>query len=380
MLFMLVLCRGVKETNKVCQHKQCLRKHWTHNPAAAPTVRNLHMRVGIIGGGVAGLQQARALRVKGVVCTVFDKAPRPGGVWLKNYESFGLQVPTQLYAFLDFPYKHGSCCADLVSQEYPSGAEVQAYIEAYVKAYDLEGCLALSAEVEKLSRRSDGKPGWTFHLASGKREDFDYCVVATGHFSQAPFVPAFDGAEAFEQAGGKILHSTRYTSSTVTGKRVVVVGSGKSGTDISIDSATTGRSAATTMLYRRAHWAAPRLLAWFSTARVALQHAPTRCQVIARAFAPRKFWPHAPRRSPLPVHLPLALRPAPGLTLQGCAAPRRPSVDRARSLPPPVADAVGLLAGRGAARAVRRWHSRTHGDRTRRRPVEPARPLCAHFA
>ena len=31
-------------------------------------------KVGIIGAGVAGLQMARALRARGILCTVFDKA------------------------------------------------------------------------------------------------------------------------------------------------------------------------------------------------------------------------------------------------------------------------------------------------------------------
>jgi hypothetical protein len=52
--------------------------------------------VGIVGGGVAGLQTARALMAKGFEVTVFESAAAVGGVWRENYLNFGIQVPKEV--------------------------------------------------------------------------------------------------------------------------------------------------------------------------------------------------------------------------------------------------------------------------------------------
>jgi len=56
--------------------------------------------VGIVGGGVAGLQTARALLAKGFEVTVFESASTVGGVWRENYLNFGLQVPKEVHHIL----------------------------------------------------------------------------------------------------------------------------------------------------------------------------------------------------------------------------------------------------------------------------------------
>lgn len=48
--------------------------------------------VGVIGAGIAGLQMARSLEAQGFQCTIFDKAPEPGGLWRDNFVGYGLQV------------------------------------------------------------------------------------------------------------------------------------------------------------------------------------------------------------------------------------------------------------------------------------------------
>jgi cation diffusion facilitator CzcD-associated flavoprotein CzcO len=53
-------------------------------------------KVGIIGGGVAGIQMARSLAGVGIDCKVYDKAPNVGGLWRENYSGYGLQVMKQV--------------------------------------------------------------------------------------------------------------------------------------------------------------------------------------------------------------------------------------------------------------------------------------------
>lgn len=148
--------------------------------------------VGIIGAGVAGLQQARAFRERGVSVTVFERADNIGGVWRANYSSFGIQVPSQLYDFPDFPLKKRTALGDLFTQDYPSGAEVQAHIEAYADHFELRGLLSLETKVLNVSPRGGAAAGWTFTLErAGKRftQIFDYAVVATGLYSSTTLVP-----------------------------------------------------------------------------------------------------------------------------------------------------------------------------------------------
>ncbi|KAJ1618809.1 hypothetical protein T492DRAFT_891421 [Pavlovales sp. CCMP2436] len=216
------------------------------------------LSVGIIGAGVAGLQQARALHARGVKVTIFERAPTVGGVWRSNYSNFNVQ----LYEFLDFPYKKSSACSDLCNQEYPAGPEVQAYIERYVEHFSLHAALSLDTAVVNVAPTGKGE-GWTFTLESkGKKytQSFDYCVVATGMYNSTPNMPEMAGAAEFVEAGGQILHSTVLTdASMVKDKRVLVIGGGKSAIDCTMEAA----KKRSTMLFRESHWAAPRLLAWF---------------------------------------------------------------------------------------------------------------------
>lgn len=260
--------------------------------------------VGVIGAGVAGLQQARALRAQGIACLVFDKAPRPGGLWRENYASYRVQVPTQLYEFPDFPIRRQSVCADVCAQEYMDGADVQAYIESYVKEFDLEPLLRLDTAVVRIERRADGQPGWTFYLKTGKGVssslNFDYAIVASGmyahprrcsarlraspllrssraslaspptapcsvrRYSTPPNMPDLPGAKAFEAAGGKIVHSSQFTQSAIAaGKHVIVIGAAKSAQDVTIEVAKVAGAARATMVFREAHWGTPRHILGF---------------------------------------------------------------------------------------------------------------------
>merc|ERR1711972_550817 len=87
-------------------------------------------------------------------------------------------------------------------------------------------------------------------------EEFDYCVTCTGMYSGHPHLPLPKGAGVFQ---GEILHSCTFLDKEqVKGKRVVVVGGGKSAVDNAVSAAKAGTSS--TLLYRDAHWPVPRYL------------------------------------------------------------------------------------------------------------------------
>jgi cation diffusion facilitator CzcD-associated flavoprotein CzcO len=57
--------------------------------AQTPVARSIH--VAIVGAGVAGLQQARALQKRGIPFTVYEAADDIGGVWRSNYDGYAAQ-------------------------------------------------------------------------------------------------------------------------------------------------------------------------------------------------------------------------------------------------------------------------------------------------
>lgn len=160
----------------------------------------------------------------------------------------------QLYEICDFPH------AAVDRGHYPTGIEVQNYLEAYANENKLNDVVSLNTTLEKAERKAEGCEGWILSTkdSSGaiKSEEVDYLVVSTGLFS-TPNVPAFEGEEIFE---GEILHSSKYTErSMANAKNVIVVGGAKSAIDCLMDSSKVSK--ASTLVYREAHWGSPRKIA-----------------------------------------------------------------------------------------------------------------------
>ena len=224
-----------------------------------------HVRtVGVIGGGVAGLSAARALRARGLNVTVLEAATDVGGVWRANYAGFGLQVPKQLYEFPDLPF------TAVAAGAFPTGPQVQDYIRAFAARHGLGpagGVVRTGVRVESLERRAGGARGWRFHVAASaggaplEPLDFDFAVVASGMYS-TPSLPALPGRDAF---AGSVVHSRDFddaAAAAAAGKHVVVLGSAKSAIDCALVAAESkARAASTTLLFRNAHWGTPRKIA-----------------------------------------------------------------------------------------------------------------------
>jgi dimethylaniline monooxygenase (N-oxide forming) len=209
--------------------------------------------VGIIGAGVAGLQVANLLKKIGKTVTVFDKAVDVGGVWRENYADFGLQVPKELYEFPGFPYPK-----DKNFSLFPKGGEVYEYIKMYATAMNLYPDIKFETAV---LGAAPSKTGWTikFQKKGGRPEsqEFDFLVCCTGMYGWPPHIPKANGWKKFQ---GEIVHSCTFTDKEqAKGKKVVVVGGGKSAVDNCVAAAKTGISA--TLVAREPHWPVPRYLA-----------------------------------------------------------------------------------------------------------------------
>jgi len=210
--------------------------------------------VGIIGGGVAGLQTAKALIRHGFKPTVFEKAPDVGGVWRSNYKGFGVQVPKQLYEFPDFPM------AGVKRGAYPSGAQVEEYIKAFVADAKLDAVIQRNTAVQSVEKSAKGD--WTFGLEGGKQQTFDLCVLASGLYTKPKPAPKFQGQDEFQAAGGRIVHTSELQDGPAHDKNdsVVVLGGGKSSNDVAWE-AMKVCTRPPVIVQRAAHWGTPRYIA-----------------------------------------------------------------------------------------------------------------------
>lgn len=212
----------------------------------------------IIGAGLSGLVTAKVLKHDGFDVTIFEKGPTVGGVWAPSRVYAGLcaQNPQKAYAFSDFPYPE-------TSDEFPTAGQVFEYLTSYVEHFGLESHLNLSTEILSVARRTaedDGShPG--FHVtvrpvegyADAETHAFDFVVVCNGVFSE-PYVPQSEGREHF---GGSLIHSSQMVDrEMLSGKRVVVVGAGKSALDCASVAAHEAESS--TLVFQRPHWMVPR--------------------------------------------------------------------------------------------------------------------------
>ncbi|MDO8146817.1 NAD(P)/FAD-dependent oxidoreductase [Isoptericola sp. b515] len=215
------------------------------------------MKIAVVGAGFAGLASVKTLREFGHEVAVFEKAPDVGGVWssTRRYQGLFTQNNKDSYSFTDLPMPKDY-------PEWPSGEQVQAYLEHYVAVNDLAGSLRLSTEVVR-AELTDAEDGWLVTArrsgeAVGDPERFDHLVVANGIFSD-PVIPRFEGMAQLLRAGGKVVASGQIGSvEDARDKHVVVVGYGKSACDVAAEIGPV--AASTSVVARQLLWKLPKKL------------------------------------------------------------------------------------------------------------------------
>ena len=211
------------------------------------------MTIAVIGAGFAGLSTAKVLRQVGFDVVVLEKAPDVGGVWSRTRRYPGLRTQNNKgsYRLSDHPMPRSF-------PEWPSGEQVQSYLESYVERFDLAGCLRLGTEVTRASLAEDGG---SWEIASRGPdgqftiETFEQMVVANGIFS-TPKVPPLPGLEEFRAAGGRVCAPGEiHDVEEARGRDVVVLGYGKSACDVAVPVSDVATS--TTVVARQLLWKMP---------------------------------------------------------------------------------------------------------------------------
>ena len=206
--------------------------------------------VAVIGLGPAGLVNVKELKAAGFEVQGFDRSSRVGGRWALDdsiatgvWRELCMNETRRFMEFSDFewPIDNTFDGRDKAYKTlYPHCSEATAYLEAYAKHFDLYPCLNLETEVKQIELHEDGYWKLAIQSRSDKVEltrKFDSLVICTGMHAK-PFHPLHDN---FRNFTGKVLHSKFFRSvKDYEGQRVLVVGSGISGGDISAALATEG--------------------------------------------------------------------------------------------------------------------------------------------
>ncbi len=212
------------------------------------------MRIGIIGAGVAGLSTAKVLLQAGHDVVVYDRVGDVGGVWSasRRYPGVTTQSPKAQYSFSDFPM-------DADFPQWPTGAQIQNYLERYAQAFDVTDRLRLDTDVVRAAPLGGGRWELQTRPAAGgptTTEQFDGLVVANGVFCE-PAMPALPGRQEFTAAGGEVLAGTELHDAEIARDRhVLVVGYGKSACDVTVPLSAV--AASTDVIARQLLWKVPR--------------------------------------------------------------------------------------------------------------------------
>ncbi|KAK1437837.1 hypothetical protein QVD17_03637 [Tagetes erecta] len=230
-------------------------------------------QVAIVGARVSGLLTCKYCIAKGFNPIVFDLEPDIDGVWLKTMKTTRLQAPKALYQFSDFPWP------DSVFDHFPTQQQMLQYFHSYAAHFQLMPHIKLQSRVNSISYdtgetfESNGKWNVTVNdIRTGDTKVYivDFVILCSGRFKDVPNIPEFPVGKDPKIFKGKAIHSMEYAAmdhdkaaAFVKGKKVVVVGFGKTGLDIAREcAAINGSEHPCTIVYRRDHWKLPDWAPW----------------------------------------------------------------------------------------------------------------------
>ncbi len=177
-----------------------------------------HTHVAIIGTGFGGLGTAIRLRQEGFDdFLLLERADDVGGTWRDNsYPGCACDVPSNLYSFsyeLNPEWHHS----------FSRQPQIFEYLKGVSAKHDLGPRLRLGHEVLGADWDPDAQR-WRIETSKGKLTA-DVLVGAMGGLSD-PAIPDIQGLEDFS---GPVFHSATWDHGVdLTGKRVIVVGTGAS--------------------------------------------------------------------------------------------------------------------------------------------------------
>ncbi|XP_072968409.1 indole-3-pyruvate monooxygenase YUCCA1 [Typha angustifolia] len=177
----------------------------------------------VVGAGPSGLAVAACLAKLGVPSVVLEKSDCVASLWQhRTYDRLKLHLPKRFceLPFMPFPDRF---------PQYPSKHQFVSYMESYASAFGIKP--RFGTEVAKAEFDS-AVGGWVVKTSQGDELVAKWLVVATGENAE-PVVPELHGLDRFPR---RVIHTCGYKSGAdFKGEKVLVVGCGNSGMEISLD-------------------------------------------------------------------------------------------------------------------------------------------------
>lgn len=198
------------------------------------------MKVCVVGAGICGLVALKSCLEEKLEVVCFDKTESIGGLWrFRETDVDGL--PSVMKQTVIDTSKEMSALSDFPpSQDYANfmhNTSVVRYFTEYAEHFDLMRNIRFGHEVLRATPHDDDSGKWDVQYKDNKngkvsQETFDAMMVCSGHHT-FPNWPSFEGQDSFE---GQMLHTHSYKyNRDFHDKRVLVVGVGNSGTDVTVE-------------------------------------------------------------------------------------------------------------------------------------------------
>lgn len=202
----------------------------------------------MIGCGAAGLAAGRHLVAEQMEVVIYEQTAQLGGTWVfteqtgldqyglpihsSMYRSLRTNLPKEIMGFPDFPIPE----LPHEDRSYLKASEILAFLDSYAHHFNILPHVKFLHHVKLVEPIEDeGKVRWSVTVADLPRHQdstsvFDAVIVCNGHY-HTPLYPETKGLDTF---GGEKYHSHDYREPDLfAAKRVLVIGAGPSGIDLS---------------------------------------------------------------------------------------------------------------------------------------------------
>lgn len=176
----------------------------------------------IVGAGPSGIAVAACLSEQGVPCVILERSDCIASLWQnRTYDRLKLHLPKEFceLPMLGFPQTF---------PKYPTKYQFISYMESYASHFNINPRFNQTVQSAEFDQSSEI---WVVRT-QGFQYFSPWLVVATGENAE-PVIPRITGMELFH---GPIAHTSAYRSgSEYKNKKVLVIGCGNSGMEVSLD-------------------------------------------------------------------------------------------------------------------------------------------------
>ncbi|CEM39677.1 unnamed protein product [Vitrella brassicaformis CCMP3155] len=224
--------------------------------ARAAKVDKTEEKILVVGAGFSGLAVGASFKRHGIPIDIVDANEEIGGNWFNGVYNDVHIISSRLETeYKDYPMPKNY-------PEFPSKAQMLAYLKSYAAHWGVLPMVRLETEVEHIAPNDGCGNSYTVTIktktaghqgeaVSPQKHVYKGVIVCTGHHRNRRW-PKLEGTFS-----GEMIHSKDYkTREQLRGKRVLTLGGGNSAMDVNADAAQVAAEAHASL--RRGHWILPR--------------------------------------------------------------------------------------------------------------------------